>query len=218
MVRVNEATKIYNEGTPSEVRALDGLSVEVNDGEMIAVMGRSGSGKSTLLHILAGLDTLTSGSYILDAIDVGNLGDRQLAKLRAEKIGILLQDFALIEQENALKNVMVPLYFGKTNRRDMKKRAMLALERVGMDKQKNQRVNTLSGGQKQRVALARALVHSPKLLLADEPTGALDSKTTTEMLGLLKEINHGGMTMVIVTHDHLVSDACSRCIEIADGR
>lgn len=180
-------------------------------------MGRSGAGKSTLLHILACIDKPDRGIYELDNIDITNLSEYKTALLRNMNIGIVLQDFALIPSETALSNVSTPLYFSKTPFSQIKKKALDALGKVNMSSYKNQRVSTLSGGEKQRIAIARAIVNNPKILLADEPTGSLDTKTSDEIMGIFKMLNFSGTTIVIVTHDSKIAELCNRIIRIEDG-
>ena len=181
-------------------------------------MGRSGAGKSTLLHIMGGLDIPTDGKCIIQNLDISNLSERKLAGLRNSSIGILLQDHALILGETVLQNVMMPLYFGKTPLTKMRSRALTVLELVGIASLKNQKAGTLSGGQKQRVALARALVNNPLMLLADEPTGALDSQTASEIMNLITEINKKGVCVVVITHDIEVAKYCQKIITLQDGK
>ena len=218
MISLENVTKHYNIGKPNELAALDGITLEIEDGEMLAVMGRSGAGKSTLVHIIGCLENLTSGTYRLEGDDVGALSDAKLSKIRNSKIGILLQNFVLLQNQTALANCMVPLYFNPIPFPKMKKKAMQALERIGIANLANQTVGTMSGGQQQRVALARAIVCDPKLVIADEPTGALDSHTADGVMNELKKLNESGTTVMIVTHDQSVADRCQRTIHINDGK
>ena len=200
------------------VPVLKDVNFSMEEGEYVAIMGPSGSGKTTLMNIIGCLDTFDAGSYQLDGVNVAALSDEKLAHLRNEKIGFVMQDFALLPHKSVLFNVMLPMYFDQTPRRDMVSKAKTVLEKLGMSAQEKKRVNQLSGGQKQRVALARALVKSPALLLADEPTGALDSQTGKEIMQLLLERNREGVTLIIVTHDEQVAAYCQRTIVISDGK
>ncbi|WP_278870963.1 ABC transporter ATP-binding protein, partial [Ruminococcus bicirculans (ex Wegman et al. 2014)] len=177
----------------------------------------SGAGKSTLLHILACIDNYQEGEYTIDDTLVKNLSERQYAKIRNEKIGMVMQDFALVEDFTALENVLIPLNFSKQKIKNKKGRALAALKAVGVEEFANKPCNKLSGGQKQRVAIARAIVNEPSMILADEPTGALDTKTSAEIMKLFKSLNGQGRTVVIVTHDLNVAEQCDRIIEISDG-
>ena len=218
MITLNQVTKIYNRKKENEFEALKGVSLTVQDGEMIAVIGKSGAGKSTLLHILACIDSYEGGEYKIDDTLVKQLSERKLANIRNEKIGMVMQDFALVEDFSAMENVMLPLDFAKKKKPDRKNLAMQALKAVGMDGMAKKPVNKLSGGQKQRVAIARALVNQPSVILADEPTGALDSKTAAEIMDVFRELHSQGKTVIIVTHDMGVAEQCERIIEIADGK
>ncbi len=217
MIKIDNVTKIYNPKKSNEFEALHSISCEIKDGELVAIIGTSGAGKSTLLHILACIDNYQSGEYTIDGTLVKNLSDRQYAKIRNEKIGMVMQDFALIEDFTALDNVLIPLNFSKKKIRGKKEKALEALKAVGIEDQANKPCNKLSGGQKQRVAIARAIVNEPAMILADEPTGALDSKTSAEIMELFKKLNSQGRTVVIVTHDKDVAKQCGRIIEINDG-
>lgn len=217
MIEIKNLTKKYNPKKPNEFTALKGVSLEIKDGETVAIIGKSGAGKSTLLHILACIDVYESGEYFLDKTLVHRLTEKQYAKIRNEKIGIVMQDFALIEDFSALENVMLPLDFAQTKKQNRKASALEALKKVGMEQYAKKPVNKLSGGQKQRVAIARAIVNEPRIILADEPTGALDSKTAAEIMDVFGELNSEGKTVVIVTHDLGVAHRCGRIIEISDG-
>lgn len=198
--------------------ALHGVSCEISDGEMVAIIGKSGAGKSTLLHILACIDSYQSGEYTIDGTLVKNLSEGQYAQIRNEKIGIVMQDFALVEDFSALENVLIPLDFAKKKIKNKKEKALEALKAVGMGDLSKKPCNKLSGGQKQRVAIARAIVNEPAMILADEPTGALDTKTSAEIMELFKRLNKEGKTVVIVTHDPKVAEQCGRVIEVSDGK
>lgn len=222
MVELENVVKTYNKGKPNAFEVLHGVSLKVDDGEMVAVIGKSGAGKSTLLHILGCIDTFDSGRYSIAGSRVDEMSERMMAKLRNEKIGIVMQDFALVDEFNALENVMIPLDFAegklKKSKKERKKLAYKALKKVNMDSFAAQLVNSLSGGQKQRVAIARAIVNNPAFILADEPTGALDTGTSDEIMKVFKELNKDGKTIIIVTHDMEVAGQCSRVIEIVDGK
>lgn len=218
MIRINNLNKIYNKGKASEFQALKDISLEIKKGELVAIIGKSGAGKSTLLHILGAIDNYDGGSYKLDDIEVGKLNYAKLAEFRNKHVGIVLQDFALIEGYTVIENVMMPLRFSKRSHREYKRLSMEALKQVEMDEIANKDVNKLSGGQKQRVAIARAIVNDPDFILADEPTGALDSKTTEQIMNVFKKLNEKGKTVIIITHDSQVAAQCERIIEISDGR
>lgn len=218
MIELQSISKTYNPNKPNAFHALKDISLVVHDGEMIAVIGKSGAGKSTLLHILACIDSYEDGEYRIDGTLVKKLTERKLAQIRNEKIGMVMQDFALVEDFTAIENVMLPLDFAKRKKPNRKQIAMDALKSVGMDSMAKKPVNKLSGGQKQRVAIARAIVNQPSVILADEPTGALDSKTAQEIMEVFKELHQQGKTVIIVTHDMGVAEQCDRIIEIADGQ
>lgn len=218
MIKISNITKKYNPKKSNEFEALHGISCEINDGELVAVIGKSGAGKSTLLHILACIDNYQEGEYTIDGTLVKNLSEKQYAKIRNEKIGMVMQDFALVEDFTALENVMIPLNFSKQKIKNKKEKALAALKSVGIGELAKKPCNKLSGGQKQRVAIARAIVNEPSMILADEPTGALDTKTSAEIMALFKSLNKQGRTVVIVTHDPQIAEQCDRIIEISDGR
>lgn len=216
MIELHNITKIYNPKKHNQFKALNNISLEIADGEFCAVIGKSGSGKSTLLHILGMLDTFSSGKFFLNKRDISKASERAAAKFRAKNIGFVKQDFALIEDYSALDNVMLPLYPIKAA--DKKKKALSALDKMGIKSLAAKEVRTLSGGEKQRVAIARAIVNEPRIILADEPTGSLDSKTAAEIMSVFKQLNDEGKTVVIVTHDLGVARQCRRIIEISDGK
>lgn len=218
MLKIENLTKTYNYKKSNAFTALKDVSLEVEDGEMLAIIGKSGAGKSTLLHIIGCIDKFEKGSYIIDGTDVHSLSDNKLAKIRNEKVGIVMQDFALIDEYSVIENVMIPLNFSKKKLGKPKELAMKALERVGIANLAKKPVSKLSGGQKQRVAIARAIVNDSSFILADEPTGALDTKTSSEIMELFTELNKSGKTVIIITHDLTVADKCKRKVEISDGR
>lgn len=218
MIQVKNISKIYNKGKSNAFQALDDISISIAKGELAAIVGTSGAGKSTLLHILACIDNYDNGEYYIDNILVKNISEKRLAVIRNMKIGMVMQDFALIDDFTAIQNVMLPLDFSKEKKINKKETAMGALKSVGMDKFANNLSNKLSGGQKQRVAIARAIVNNPSVILADEPTGALDSKTAADIMDLFKKLNNNGKTVIIVTHDKEIAAGCGRIIEISDGR
>lgn len=214
MIKLENITKIYRMGT-EELAALGGVSLTVNDGEMISIMGASGSGKSTLMNILGCLDVPTSGKYFLDDEDVGGLSDDRLADIRNTKIGFVFQTYNLLPRLTALANVELALMYGKSKgRRNL---AIDALERVGLGDRIKHRPTELSGGQQQRVGIARALVKHPRILFADEPTGNLDSRSTEEIMGILKGLNDEGITVIIVTHENEIADHTNRIVTMRDG-
>ncbi len=217
MIQLKNITKTYNVGSSNAFEALHDITLTISDGEMVAIIGKSGAGKSTLLHIIGCIDHYDDGEYYLDDELIKNKKDSALAAIRNEKIGIVMQDYALIEDFTAIENVLLPLDFSKKKVSQPKKLAREALSAVGMAEMTDKPVKKLSGGQKQRVAIARALINHPKFLLADEPTGALDSHTSSEIMDLLKQLNNQGMTIIIITHDQTVANACTRQIEISDG-
>jgi putative ABC transport system ATP-binding protein len=217
MITVENLTKVYHLGE-TEVHALCGVSLTINKGEMVAIMGPSGSGKSTLMAILGCLDIPTSGAYSLDGVDVGNLSDNQLANIRSHKIGFVFQQFNLLPRTSALDNVLLPLTYNGVHGRARRAKAEEALVKVGLADRMKHRPNELSGGQQQRVAIARALVNDPAIILADEPTGALDSKTGAEIIGLFQKLHRDlGQTVVYVTHDPFIARHTERVIRLADG-
>ena len=217
MIQMEHISKIYQVGD-APFYALRDVSLHIGAGEMVAVRGRSGAGKSTLLHIIGGLDTPDEDRYMLNGLNVGEATDAGLARIRNEQIGFVLQDFSLIDHRSTLYNVTVPMLFGKTPFSQMKTKALDALEAVGVSDQAHKAVSDMSGGQRQRVAIARALVNDPPVILADEPTGNLDSETTEEIMKLFVSLHERGKTVVIVTHDEHVASFCNRSITISDGK
>jgi putative ABC transport system ATP-binding protein len=215
MIELQDITKVYRLGDV-EVRALDGVSVNVEAGEWVAIMGPSGSGKSTLMNVIGCLDQPTSGSYKLDGLEVARMNDEQLAGVRNRKIGFVFQGFNLLARTTAIANVELPLVYA--GRGDRRAKAQHALERVGLGDRLNHRPNELSGGQQQRVAIARALINDPAIILADEPTGNLDSKSGAEIMELFADLHRHGMTIVMVTHDPDIAAQCKRIVHILDGK
>jgi len=214
MIEIDQIYKIYRMGEV-DVTALNGISLKINDGEMVAIIGASGSGKSTLMNVIGLLDQPSSGRYLLDNQDVSSYGDNALASLRGDKLGFVFQEFNLLPRASALANVELPLiYSGGANRR---KRALEALERVGLGKRARHKPTELSGGEQQRVAIARALVNNPQVILADEPTGNLDSMVTKEIMRIFCDLHKDGITVILVTHEPDVAQQASRIIELRDG-
>ena len=215
VIEFRDITKVYRMGE-HEVRALNGVSFSIGPGEMVAIMGASGSGKSTAMNIMGCLDRPSSGGYFLDGQDVSRLGDRDLARIRNKRIGFVFQSFNLLARTSALENVELPLIYSGFIP-DRRKRAQAALDRVNLGDRSSHKPNELSGGQQQRVAIARALVNEPTLILADEPTGNLDSKSTEEIIGIFQQLNDTGITMVIVTHEEDIAAHCKRILRFKDG-
>ena len=217
LIDLEAITRLYRVGS-EEVRALDGVSFQVRRGEWVAVVGQSGSGKSTLMNIIGCLDTPTSGRYAINGEDVRGLADDALADLRNREIGFVFQTFQLLPRSTALANVELPLVYRGLPRRERRERARRALEAVGLGNRTRHRPNELSGGQRQRVAVARALVGEPSLLLADEPTGNLDSATGDEMIRLFAELHGRGHTILLVTHEPRLAARCPRAVRLSDGK
>jgi putative ABC transport system ATP-binding protein len=217
VIQLDGVTKVYDTGSFT-VAALRGVSMTIDDGEYVAVMGPSGSGKSTLMHILGCLDVPTDGSYLLAGESVGGMNESQLASVRNRRIGFVFQQFNLLASLSAWHNVELPLIYAGVDRAERRVRAIEALERVGLGDRVQHRPGELSGGQQQRVAIARALVGDPALILADEPTGALDSASARDVMALLDELHAAGRTVVLITHDSEVADLAERTIRLRDGR
>jgi len=218
LIEIVDVWKVYHMGD-MEVPALRGVSLQIQVGEFVAIMGSSGSGKSTLMSILGGLDRPTRGRYLLDGIDVAELSRDKLARMRNDKIGFVFQSFNLLPRTSALENVELPLYYANgVNAKQRRERAREALAKVALSDREGHRPNQLSGGQQQSVAIARALVNRPSLVLADEPTGNLDSKVTVEIMGLLQDLNDAGNTVVFVTHEPDVAQYAKRKIVLRDGQ
>jgi len=219
VIALENVTKTYRAGE-AEVQAVRGISLDIRRGEFAAVMGASGSGKSTLMNILGCLDRPTSGRYLLDGVSVGELKRSELAALRNHKLGFVFQSFNLLARTTALENVELPMFYHKPliSLSLQRRRAIAALERVGLGGRSAHRPNQLSGGQQQRIAIARALVNQPELVLADEPTGNLDSRTSVEIMGLFQALNDSGITIVMVTHEFEIAAYCRRVILMRDGR
>jgi len=220
MIKLQEIKKTYNKGKSNAFEALHGISMTIEDGEMVAIVGTSGAGKSTLLHILAFIDAADEGEYILEGKDVTHLSDKEKAQIRASQVGLVMQDYALVEDFSAMENVLLPLDFDRIQKRSAKEKKELAkkaLEQVDMSEFIKKKCSQLSGGQKQRVAIARAIVNDPKIIIADEPTGALDSGNATQIMEIFKKIKENGRTVIFVTHDKNIAEYADRIIEIKDG-
>lgn len=217
MVTLENIYKTYCPGKPEQVQALGGVNLHLNAGELVAIMGPSGSGKSTLLHILSGLETPEKGTYLFDGVDMLALKDRKRCKIRNQEIGMILQDFGLLDGESALCNAMLPLLIRGTPRKEAKRRAEEALNQLGLGEATAKNVSRLSGGQRQRVAIARALAAQTRLLLCDEPTGQLDSATGGKLMAMLKDLSRQGICVVVVTHDPAAAAWADRTLHLIDG-
>lgn len=218
LINIKDLYKIYNEGQESEVRALDGVSLQIDQGEFVAIVGASGSGKSTLMNVLGCLDVPTYGEYYLDGTDVTSLSDKELARIRNREIGFIFQGYNLLQDLNALDNVILPLIYRGTSIWDREDLAMTALARVGMDDRAHHRPSQMSGGQQQRVAIARAIATHPPIIMADEPTGALDSKTGRHVLEILQQLYREGTTVLLITHDDSIAATAPRVVRLSDGK
>jgi putative ABC transport system ATP-binding protein len=216
LIELSGVTKSYDQGE-MQVNALRGVDLTIGRAELVAIIGPSGSGKSTLMHIIGCLDQPTSGTFTLDGEDVSSLSSFQLARIRNQKVGFVFQTFNLLPKASLLRNVELPMLYGGISSSERRERALLALERVGLKERAKARPSELSGGQRQRVAIARAIVMNPSLILADEPTGNLDTRTGGEILGIFDEMHAAGHTIAIVTHDPRIAERCSRVIRIEDG-
>ena len=217
LIEIKDIYKIYNEGKESEVRALDGVSLHIDRGEFVAIIGASGSGKSTLMNILGCLDIPTYGDYILDGVDITDRSDRQLARIRNKEIGFIFQGYNLIPALTAYENVELPLIYQGVPIWDREERVMEALEKVSMADRWKHKPAEMSGGQQQRVAIARAIATHPPIIMADEPTGALDSKTGRHVLEILHTLNDEGSTIILITHDNGIAATARRVVRISDG-
>ena len=218
LIELRNVYKIYSEGLESEVRALDGVSLEVERGEFVAVVGQSGSGKSTMMNVLGCLDIPTRGDYFLDGVDVREPSDKELSRIRNKQIGFIFQQYNLIQNLTVLENVELPLIYQGIDPIDRRELAMEALGRVGLADRAQHRPTQMSGGQQQRVAIARAISTHPPIIMADEPTGALDSRTGHEVLGFLQQLNKEGSTVILITHDNGIAATARRVVRIADGK
>jgi putative ABC transport system ATP-binding protein len=217
VIELEAVSKLYRTG-PIKVHALSAVDLTIDEGDLVAIMGPSGSGKSTMMNILGCLDVPTSGKYLLRGIDVSKLRENPLAEIRNRQIGFVFQSFNLIARTSAVRNVELPLVYAGVSHRNRRARARSALERVGLGDRQNHMPNELSGGQQQRVAIARALVSDPAMILADEPTGNLDTASTVDIMRLLVELNEAGRTVVLITHENEVAEFAKRVIELRDGK
>ncbi len=218
MIEIANLTKIYNSGKPNSQTALDNVSFTVSDGELVAVIGKSGAGKSTLLNIVACLDTPTSGSVILDGEEISSASEKKRAAVRMNKLGIVTQTPLLVEEISAVENVKLPLVLKKLKMSECNQKAANLLKSVGLEGKIEQTVKTLSGGEKQRVSIARALASDPKIILADEPTGNLDTENASAVFNILKNVAKLGITVIVVTHDADIAGMCDRILELSDGK
>ena len=217
-IRVEDLCKIYNQGKENEVRALNGVSFSAKEGEFIVIIGPSGAGKSTLLNLLGGMDTSTSGSYWIGGQDASKFNAKQLQMLRREKIGFVFQFYNLMPNLTALENVELPLIYRGVSKKERIELSTIALEKVGLGKRMDHKPSEMSGGQQQRVAIARAIAQAPPIILADEPTGNLDTGSTREIMSILKELHEEGRTVILITHDTQIASQAKRVIKIMDGK
>lgn len=217
LIEMKDIYKIYKMGN-NEVRASNGINLSIYHGEMVAIVGKSGSGKSTIMNMIGALDVPTSGEYRLEGKNVNEMDEDELAEIRNKKIGFIFQQYNLLPKLNLLDNVQLPLLYAGVREKKRKQLAMASLDKVGLSDKWNNKPNQLSGGQQQRVSIARALAGSPSLILADEPTGALDSKTSREVLDFLKQLNEEGNTIVIITHDNSIAIEAKRVVQVMDGQ
>ena len=218
LIRLDNVYKIYGEGRENQVNALDGVTLEINQGEFVAIIGQSGSGKSTLMNMLGCLDVPSSGSYYLNGVNVATMHDNELSVIRNREIGFIFQGFNLIQNLTALENVELPLIYRGVDRKTRKKLASDSLKRVGLEKRMSHKPSEMSGGQQQRVAIARAIAARPPVILADEPTGNLDSASSREIMQILKEMHRDGKTIILITHDDGIAASARRVVRIMDGR
>ena len=218
LIELRDVYKIYGEGLESEVRALDGVSLDIEKGEFVAVVGQSGSGKSTMMNVLGCLDIPTRGTYRLDGVDVRELSDKELSRIRNKQIGFIFQQYNLIQNLTVLENVELPLIYQGIDPIDRRELVIQALTRVGLADRAQHKPTQMSGGQQQRVAIARAISTHPPIIMADEPTGALDSRTGHEVLGFLQQLNKEGSTVILITHDNGIAATARRIVRIADGK
>lgn len=218
MINIINGNKVYNDNTNIQCHALKNINLTIEKGEMVAIKGRSGSGKSTLLNIIGCTDTLTSGEYLYKDTDIKKQNNSSLSKIRNRNFGFIMQDYGLIPGNTSLENVSLPLYFSTVRLKDIKELSKAVLCRVNMIEFANKKISFLSGGQKQRISIARALVNNPEVILADEPTGALDSNATEDIMNIFKELNKTGITIIIVSHDDYIASLCTRKVFLEDGR
>jgi putative ABC transport system ATP-binding protein len=218
LIDIKDVTKSYEMGVETQVKALDGVSIAIEQGDYVAVMGPSGSGKSTLMNLIGCLDTPSTGSYTLKGREISSMNDDELAQIRNKEIGFIFQTFNLLPRADAVQNVELPLVYAGISRKERKHKAEQALDAVGLGSRKHHRPNEMSGGQRQRVAIARALVNNPSILLADEPTGNLDSKTGEEILALMDDLHRNGNTIILVTHEDDLAQHAWRVVRLKDGQ
>lgn len=218
LIEIDSVYKIYAEGLESEVRALDGVSLEIDKGEFVAIVGQSGSGKSTMMNVLGCLDVPTRGEYHLNGVNVKDLSDAELSRIRNKEIGFIFQQYNLVQSLTVLENVELPLIYqgiGPSKRKEM---ALEALKKMGLEGRENHKPSQMSGGQQQRVAIARAIATNPNIVMADEPTGVLDSKTGKDILAFLQQLNRLGTTIILITHDNSIAETAKRIVRIKDGK